>query len=205
MSVPPIGELIPVCREPAGDDVESTDAEGLAAMLDAVDTARDAGNGDDGSSNAPLVEDVVARTWSALGRLGRLAGKVIERAAADFVVAVCDGATAGQRRRDIFPLPFFEVLDSYGLADVPALCVEDALCYLHWLVRWLNRIYGITQTHYALLCSNAPQRTALATIGARVAEYPAKMFPALPEGLGHVLFPRALHFPPGSGANMFVW
>ena len=100
LSVPPIGKLIPVSREPTGDDVESTDAEGPAAMLDAVDSARDTGNGDDGNSNALLVEDAVARTWSALGRLGRLAGKGFERALADFVFADCDGATAGQRRRD---------------------------------------------------------------------------------------------------------
>ena len=64
LGVPAIDKLLPV-------------AEGPAAMLGAAATARDAGNDDNDDSNAPLVEDAVARTWSALGRLGRLAAKRI--------------------------------------------------------------------------------------------------------------------------------
>ena len=52
-----------------------------------------ADNDDNDDSNAPLVEDAVACTWSALGRLGRLAGRGLERVAVDFVVSDCDGVT----------------------------------------------------------------------------------------------------------------
>ena len=85
------------------------------------------------------------RRWSALGRLGRLTKKGLEFGAVNPADNGCSGATAGQRRRDIFPLVLSVNLADYEITEVPADCVDDALCYLHGIVCCLNRTYGISQ------------------------------------------------------------
>ena len=77
-------------------------------------------------ARSPSVEDAVSRTWSALGRFCRLARKGRCCDVVDSIDNCRAGATAGQRRRDTFPLPLFLDLADYGLTEV-----LQGMCQVH--------------------------------------------------------------------------